>query len=389
MSEHSGPGRRASPTYEPINGPAANAKDTTRDQDPEDQDGTNGAEETNPAVAEGEEVTQTVEDRGMANDGDQPDGEGAVQSMDEQPTDHDGDTQQHDFIDEPAPRDDNEMDASDLNGTAQHDSYAYDNQQAYDQDTNNGQRAHTGFHGAASGGFRGGRGGFGGSAAMQSEALDLTPAAAPHAPPINAPSGPKAMREGRPNTGFFARTQAPPSMPPQTAPSTSVVATPQYEDNRSRPQERDDRERDYDARSRSRSKHRSHKHRDDDDRDGYESEESRRRRKDKEREKKHRNRRDRESKYDDEDGEQSSPKGRSREESRTGEYAGRHHDKDEERSHRDEKRKSRRHRSRSPEKDVEVDGDDGYRSNRKSKSEKKYDDRSHRHSRSSRDDGST
>ncbi|KAK1046063.1 hypothetical protein LTR33_015117, partial [Friedmanniomyces endolithicus] len=348
VNEYPGPsGRRASPSYEPINGTANTTTKTARDQDMEqpEQDDTNGKENANTTVNDGEEVTQSVEEHVA------PNGEAAYEvdaqggATDEAMTGDATMQQQQNQVDESELPDTNEMDTSGMNGDPQQDPHVYDNLQAYDQNFGSGARG----RGGARGGSRAGRGGFG-PLGMATDALDLTPAPAP---PVNAPSGPKAMREGRPNTGFFARVAPTPSVPP-------VAPTPQPEDSRSRLQEHGH---NNDERSRSRSKHRSRKHRHVDDDEEYESEDSRRRRKDKEREKRHRNRRDRESKYDDDDAEESSRKGRSREESRDeGHVSRRHHDREDEqrssRPHRDERRKSNRHPSRSPEQEASRNGDD-------------------------------
>ncbi|TKA82794.1 hypothetical protein B0A55_01771, partial [Friedmanniomyces simplex] len=212
MSEHSGPsGRRPSPSYEPINSAETNATQTARDQDMEqpDPETTNGTEDANPTVAEGEEVTQSVEEH-VAPNGDvsyEVDGTAQGGATDEAMGGDVTMQQQQDHPDESVRPDTNEMDTSGMNGTPQQDSYAYDNQQAYNQNFNFGARG----RGGVRGGFRGGRGGFG-PAGIPSDALDLTPAPAP---PVNAPSGPKAMREGRPNTGFFARIVPTSAAPPK------------------------------------------------------------------------------------------------------------------------------------------------------------------------------
>ncbi|KAK3656553.1 hypothetical protein LTR56_002900 [Elasticomyces elasticus] len=380
VSGQSQSGRRASPSYEPVNGKEANASATARDQDQDmpDPDGINITENANPTVAEGEEVTQSVED--VPPDGDvQVDGDGAAQGDATQETQN-GDVdmqQQQTFPDESMPPNGTEMESPGMNGAQHHDTF--DNQQSYNQNFNFGPRGRGGMRG----GFRGGRGGFA-PVGMQSEALDLTPAPAP---PVNAPSGPKAMREGKPNAFFFARKVPTPSVPLKAV--TPIAPISHREGSRSGPQERNNRDRDYDERSRSRSRHRSRKHKSGDADEGYESEESRRRRKDKERERKHRDRRDRESKYDDDDGEHSSRKGRSREESRDEGYSFRHQEKDDEprasRTHREERRKSKRDRSRSPDRDDASMNSNGHRSSRKSKSDRgKHDERSSH--RTSRDD---
>lgn len=266
-----------------------------------------------------------------------------------------------------------------------------------------------GAHGR--GGIRGGRGGFRGGHGYlgpsgQSEATDLTPALAP---PANAPSGPKAMREGKPNTGYWSRPQLKPF-------AASLQQTPQPEktselDGQQKPRER--------STSKERRNRREHEDAD------YESDKTYYRRKDEER-RRRREKERREEKYADEDfdGYGSSHKDRSRDHSTGDDHSSsrryREHgdQRKSSRSHRnrskDRDRHRHRHRSRSPEETPERD--EGRSSRRKSKSERKHDDgyessdrtrekdrssrkhsrredeyenkdRSSRHGRSSRDDG--
>jgi len=70
VNEYPGPtGRRASPSYEPINGTANTTTKATRDQDMEqpEEDVTNSTENANATVADGEEVTQSVEEHVAPN----------------------------------------------------------------------------------------------------------------------------------------------------------------------------------------------------------------------------------------------------------------------------------------------------------------------------------
>lgn len=261
------------------------------------------------------------------------------------------------------------------------------------------------------GGLRGGRSGVRGGPGYygpsgQSEATDLTPALAP---PANAPSGPKAMREGKPNTGYWSRPQSKPfAVPNPQVPQPEKV--PEFDG-----QEK--------LRERSTSKER-HNRRENEDAD-HGSDEACYRRKDEERRRRREGRR--EEKYADEDfdGYGSGHKDRSRDHSAGDDLSSsrRHREYGDERkssrSHRnrskDRDRHKHRHRSRSLEKDT-PEREEGRSSRRKSKTERKYDDgyessdrtrekdrssrkylrreddyeskdRSSRHARSSRDDG--
>lgn len=164
----------------------------------------------------------------------------------------------------------------------------------------------------------------------------------PIAPPVNAPTGPKAMRQGLPNSGFYSRPQPSqtPSIMNAKASGEHQGATNGHGSVRGRSADRhgydDDRDRDND---RSRSRHRSKKHdrsRDDDD---YESDATYERRKERER----RKRKERERRYEDEDretGRSKSGKVRSRTASPTDDSSHRRH------RDKDAKRSSRRDRSR-------------------------------------------
>lgn len=220
-----------------------------------------------------------------------------------------------------------------------------------------------GFGGRGRGGFRGGyrgRGGFnnmhgGFNGHMNQPSENFTVVAGPaEGPPIDAPKGPKAMREGLPNSGIYSRggfqggrnaAQHEPTPQPQSLPAQSPP--PQRE--RSQSPARDNKERGRSA-SRSRSASQSRKRKHSVDSQGSEARDRRRER-----------RRRHERKYDDEivdterkettrsdsgdeDSSRRSRRRRDREKHRSS------------RSHRDTSRDAhhRRHRSRSR-------GDDKYR----------------------------
>ncbi|EMC98948.1 hypothetical protein BAUCODRAFT_385972 [Baudoinia panamericana UAMH 10762] len=388
-------GRRPSPSYAPMNGAGPSDRQTSRDaqtHDPETVDDTNPAESANIAAIndDSKDAVASIEEHAAGEIVDQGDDPANQDEVDLQ------NINQTSAINE-----DQEGQA-----TAQGaDTTAFDAQDALDQEPQpyNDVQAHN-LAPRGRGGFRGGRGNFVsgrgayGPNGMQSDATDLTPTPAP---PINAPSGPKAMREGKPNTGWYSRIQPTPPVQPRAPPP--ATPTPRPDDSRSVVTDREgrDHDRDHDDGARSDSRHRSRKRHHRDEEDGYESEESRRYRKEKER--KHRDRKDRSSKYDEEDDDRSSRKNRSREESRDAD-----HDRRGSRSHRERSKERRKHRrrSRSPDRESNVDGEE--KSRRKSKSDRKYDDdysrgkdrskrhrddkyedddRSHRHRRTSRDDG--
>ncbi|PPJ54010.1 hypothetical protein CBER1_03006 [Cercospora berteroae] len=251
----------------------------------------------------------------------------------------------------------------------------------FDEAAQYGQQDHAISSGR--GGFRGRSGsGYGGYQGRGTDSTELTPKPAP---PVNAPTGPKALRQGLPNTGWVSRASLP-------KPASTNPPAPQRSDSQARSVEHSrhdiSNERDIDARdrstSRSGSKYRSRDDRERDVEDDYEDDEAYARRK----ERKRRERKDRERKYEEEDRDEDSGsrKHRSRSESREDDGSRRRHrDKDDEhrssRSHRDrskDRHRSRRHRSKSPTKDYE---DDHY-SRRKSRRDDKYDD--YKDSRSSR-----
>ncbi|KAF2215182.1 hypothetical protein CERZMDRAFT_94597 [Cercospora zeae-maydis SCOH1-5] len=234
------------------------------------------------------------------------------------------------------------------------------------------------------GGFRG-RSGSGYGGYQGTDSTELTPKPAP---PVNAPTGPKALRQGLPNTGWVSRASLP---KPAT---TNPPAQRSDSQARSVEQSRHDipYDRDMDARDqstpRSGSKYRNRDGRERDFEDDHEDDEAYARRK----ERKRRERKERERKYEDEDRDEDSGsrKHRSRSESREDDGSRRRHrDKDEEhrpsRSHRDrskDRHRSRRHRSKSPTKDY----DDDHYSRRKSRRDDKYDDHSRNTRKGSRRD---
>ncbi|KAK6439754.1 hypothetical protein LTR95_004041 [Oleoguttula sp. CCFEE 5521] len=181
-------------------------------------------------------------------------------------------------------------------------------------------------------------------------------------PPVNAPTGPKAMRQGLPNNGRFSRPQ--PSQPPMqpNGRDSQVPTGPSAVRGRSAENggHRDDRGRD-DSRSRSRSKHKSRKHRYDEDE--YESDATYERRKERERRK--RKEREREER----DGGRSNVKARSRSASPADESSSRRH------RHREDEKRSRRDRSRDKRKSSHRDEEeDDSSTRRKSKSHRSRDD---------------
>jgi hypothetical protein len=229
--------------------------------------------------------------------------------------------------------------------------------QPYQQGFGHGTRGRGGFRGAR-GGFRG-RGGAYGYVATPGE-----PEQAP-APPVNAPSGPKAYREGKPNHWRFSRPQPP--VAPAISPTTEV--------SRDQPPRHDE-----PGRSRSRSRSRSdHGHVPERVRspDEYEEHDEAR----------HEKRRRRDDQYEperngDANGGTSNRKGRSRsvtpdEDKSRRRRKGKDEDRHNSRSRRERSRDRyrRRHRSRSPGRDVSDREDDADDSRRKSKSERRRESR--------------
>ncbi|KAK5118335.1 hypothetical protein LTR62_002848 [Meristemomyces frigidus] len=389
MAEQSVPPSRgrASPTYEPMNGAGGDATKPARDQENTNQDPDSIVDVTdnaNEIDADPDDVTQSAPEQNGQNGEKGEDDPGTAQSAVANDAVH-GEESMHEnaYVDESAP--------PEGMVTSQQDQ-SLDNTQAYNQNFGFGPRGRGGFRGR--GGMRGGRGGFN---PMQSDVMDLTPAPAP---PVNAPSGPKAMREGRPNTGFFAARQPPQpvaaTVSAQKVRTPSIVTASHNNDTRS---EKEYRDRDHDddrsrSRSRERSKHRSSRHRHHDDSEDYETEEQRRHRKEKERSSKHRSHRDRGDKYDDDDevdGHSSSRKGRSsREESRSRRDRKRRHRSRSRSPNADEVKEERRKSTKSErgskyeEDEIDRVKDAGSRSRRHSRREDE-----HRHSRSSRGGGSS
>lgn len=161
------------------------------------------------------------------------------------------------------------------------------------------------------------------------------------APPVNAPTGPKAMREGLPNSGWYSRPQV--SQTPSNA-NVPASAEPTGEQSqgsiRGRSAEReaqdDDRDRELE---RSRSRHASRRQRRRDEADDYESDATYERRKERER----RKRRDRERRDDG----RSSGRARSRSASPTDDSSyRRRHRRDNDKDSRDKRSRRDRERSR-------------------------------------------
>lgn len=236
--------------------------------------------------------------------------------------------------------------------------------QSYEQTNGYGSHGRGGFVGAR-GGFRGRGGAYGYVAtAVGGEPETI------EAPPVNAPTGPKAMREGLPNSGWYSRRpepkprNVPAVVPPVASPIQTDTVREHGYNERDRSHSRSLSRSEYDDRRETR---RSRDDKYDSDNDS--------RRKDRER----RKRRDRERKYDDEQDEDSSRKARSRSQSPSAGHSRRHRrEKDDEgrssRSHRDRSKDKhrRRHRSRSHDKDVSVNGEDYDSSRRKSKSDRRH-----------------
>lgn len=253
--------------------------------------------------------------------------------------------------------------------------------QGYQQELAYGSRGHDGLGGGArGGGYDRGRGGGGGAYGYGITLAGEAEGPTEVAPPVNAPTGPKAMRKGLPNSGFYSRPQnqqpKPVTPAPMSAGGSAVkmpTPAPDVERERSRSYERSNHG------SRRESRRESVKERGDevDGEDEYKREKDRERRK----------RKERESKYEDSrDGHESSRKGRSRSASPSDDHSRRrHHGRDDEhrssRSHRDKSRDKhkRRHRSRSRdgERSSSINGrnegtDYESSSRRKSKSDRRH-----------------
>lgn len=224
-----------------------------------------------------------------------------------------------------------------------------------------------GYGARGRGGFRGGRGGLRGNVGAYGSVIALGEPDPMPAPPVNAPTGPKAMREGKPNSGWYSRP----------AQASAPVASPTAVET-SKPPQPEDRGRSK-SRSRSRSRHRSRKERRGSrDGDAESDEEYASRRDRKRRERKERERR-RDGDGEEVKGDESSKKGRSRSESVEETSRHRHRDKDDDRyasrSHRAKSRdrRGRHHRSRSPAKDdLEVNGDGFDNSRYRSKKDRRH-----------------
>ncbi|KAH9832678.1 hypothetical protein Tdes44962_MAKER00157 [Teratosphaeria destructans] len=365
---------RGSPTYD-----AMASSGNTNNVQPRETEAGPGGEATNDAVNTND--TAAVDGAANAGDGDAVDiAEGAQAGTDQN---GDGSVQQG-FENGTMSSGMNVVDDSGMQNGSYQDGFGNQQQQNYGW---NG-RGRAAFRGGR-GSFRGGRGSFYGNG-VQTEATDLTPTPAPAAP-INAPSGPKAMREGKPNTGWYSR--------PQPTPSVAAAPTPQPET----PVDRDAREKDYEhSRADSRDRERSRRERRHDEDDGYESDATYERRKKEERAKRKEKER-REEKYD-EDGveDTSSRKYRSRDHSAHDDSSSRRRDDAHKssRSHRDRsrdrERRKRDDRSRSPDerssRRKSHKYDDDYdlkdRARKSSRREDDYDSKersSRRHERSDRD----
>ncbi|KAK3722262.1 hypothetical protein LTR37_002695 [Vermiconidia calcicola] len=246
-------------------------------------------------------------------------------------------------------------------GTGHNEFGAPQDQQSYDEQYQQGN----GYGSRGRGGFRGGRGGFRGRGGAYGYVATPGEQEQTPAPPVNAPTGPKAMRAALPNSGWYSR--------PAPAAPTAPAASPPTETARPKHQTRE--------RSRSVSQPKSDRH---SRNDKYESREERydecnERRSDRD----SRKRKERDRRYEDaRDDEGSSRKDRSRSESPDHGHTSkrRHRDRDDDghstRSHRDRSREKRkhRHRSRSPARESSVNGDGSESVRRKSKSDRRRDD---------------
>ena len=267
-------------------------------------------------------------------------------------------------------------------GGAEHDSYVGEGQESHaavksgPQDQYYDQQYQQGFgYGARGrGGFRGGRGGFRGRGGTYGYVSTPGEAQAQAAPPINAPTGPKAFREGKPNSGFYSRPQ-----PPAAPQVSSTIAAPPNQ-----APARDERGR---SRSRSRpgSEHGQAQEKEK-EKSGDHHEESD--------EARHEKRRRRDDEYESErngvvNGDKSNHKGKAGSETPEDGKSRRKHRDDERRdsrSHRDRSRDKhrRRHRSRSPEKELSDREGEANGSRHKSKSDRRRESR-HDESEYSRD----
>ena len=235
--------------------------------------------------------------------------------------------------------------------------------QFYDQQHPQGY----GYGGRGRGGFRGGRGGFRGRGGAYGHVAYPGEPEQAVAPPINAPTGPKALREGKPNHGRYSYSRPAPPVPPAVSSVIEVTREPTPT--------RDDRGRSR-SRSRSVSDRGNMKERDGSRDEYYESDKARHEK---------RMRRDEDYDYDasrnaDANADKLGGKGRSRSETPDEQQSRRRHrDYDEERhysrSHRDRSRDKhrRRHRSRSPERDSSDKEGDVDGSRRTSKNDRRRD----------------
>lgn len=267
----------------------------------------------------------------------------------------------------------------------QHQDY---NMQYHDQNGHNGMG-----RGNFRGGYGRGRGGFNNFYARGQDNTELTPKPAP---PLNAPTGPKALREGRPNTGWSGLRAAGQSAQRPVSRAAGNAIDQEHVESIHKETDREsevqiartnrslngetDRAR---SKSRSRSRARNGRNRDRSQSVEGESDGSYSRRKDRDRER--RRRKERSRRYEDDeyprskDEDEPRRKHRSRSESpvEDGSHRRRRDKVDDHRSSRSQRDRSkdkhkRRHRSRSPDRD-DADKHDDYSSRRKSKSHRDED----------------
>lgn len=190
----------------------------------------------------------------------------------------------------------------------------------------------------------------------------------PPAPPVNAPKGPKAMRQGLPNNGRYSRPQPSPAVPP-TGPAHDADRAQTHDSSGHRDR----------SRTRSRSPSRHEKRRDRERTPLEESDEAYAERKERERERRKRKERESRDKYDEEaNGDERSDKVKSRSDSVDDYERRKHRDRHDDRhsSRRDRSRDRRKHRdrSRSPDKSRSGHDESSDQSRRKSKHDRSRDD---------------
>ena len=212
-------------------------------------------------------------------------------------------------------------------------------------------------------GYGGSRGAFGGQGGAYGNVTTIGgESEPPRAPPMNAPKGPKAMRQGLPNSGRYSRPQQP-SVPPPAVPKEYLGEVDEKVGRHGRSH----------SRSRSPSRHESRKDRERTPLEERELDDMYEERKAHEKERRRRKEeksRDVRDKHDDKlDGDERSDKTKSRSDSVDDLERRKHRDRRDDRhsSRRDRSRERRKHRdrSRSPDSD---------RSRRKSKSDRARED---------------